>query len=205
MKLNQELVKYITNEIFPMYRKNEEGHGIEHIKNVIEKSLELAKKQNVNLDMVFTVATYHDIGHHIDRKNHEVISAEIFMNDENIKKWFDDKQIITIKEAIEDHRASSDHIPRSIYGMIVSTADRAIIDIDSMVKRTYFYGIKHFPELSYDEQVERVYTHLIEKYGEGGYAKIYLEDKEYDESLQKLIQALSNKVEFINRVKSTIN
>ena len=35
-----ELVKYIEDEIFPLYNRNEEGHGIQHIKTVIKRSLE---------------------------------------------------------------------------------------------------------------------------------------------------------------------
>lgn len=58
-----------------------------------------------------------------------------------------------------------------------------------------------YPELSKEQQIERVYQHLIEKYGEKGYAKVYLEDKEFDESIKKLRQALSNKEEFLKRVK----
>ena len=46
----------------------------------------------------------------------------------------------TIKDAIEDHRASSNHEPRTIYGRIVSTADRTIIDIDNTIRRSYSYG-----------------------------------------------------------------
>lgn len=34
-----------------------------------------------------------------------------------------------------------------------------------------------------------------------GYVKTYLEDKEFDEALDALKKALSNKEEFINRVK----
>jgi len=202
--MNTELVEYIENEIFPLYNRNEEGHGIEHIKTVIRRSLELAKNYDVNIDMVYTVASYHDLGHYIDRKRHEIISAEMFMEDENIKRWFTDEQRITIKEAIEDHRASSDHKPRSIYGMIVSTADRTIIDIDYTIKRAYSYGIKNLPELSEEQQIERVYDHLSEKYGENGYAKVYLEDKEFEEGLRNLRQALSNKDEFIERVKKVV-
>lgn len=200
-QVDNKLVKYIENDIFPLYNKNEEGHGINHIETVIRRSLELAKNYDVNIDMVYTIAAYHDLGHHIDRKIHEIISADIFIKDENIKKWFTDEQRNIIKEAIEDHRASSDHKPRSIYGMIVSTADRTIMNIDNTINRTYSYGIKNFPELSKEQQIERVYQHLIEKYGEKGYAKVYLEDKEFDESIKKLRQALSNKEEFLKRVK----
>lgn len=202
--IDKELIKYIEEQIFPLYSKNEEGHGIKHIKTVIERSLKFAKEYDVNLDIVYTVAAYHDIGHYIDRKKHEIISAEIFMKDKKIKQWFTDKQINIIKEAIEDHRASSNHKPRSIYGMIVSTADRTIADVDNSIKRAFAYGKKHYAELSEEEQIERIYQHLKEKYGENGYAKVYLQDKEFDEAIIKLRKALSNKEEFIERIKNVI-
>ncbi len=199
--MNKELVQYIENEIFPLYNRNEEGHGINHIKTVIKRSLELAKDYDINIDMVYTIASYHDLGHYIDRKTHEIISAEIFIKDEKIRQWFTDEQRSIIKEAIEDHRASSNHEPRTIYGKIISTADRTIIDIDNTIKRTYSYGKRNYINLSEEEQIERVFQHLTEKYGENGYAKVYLEDKEFEDALDKLRQALSNKEEFNKRVK----
>lgn len=205
LNINTKLVEYIENEIFPLYNRNEEGHGIKHIKTVVKRSLELAKNYEVNLNMVYTIASYHDLGHYINRKTHEIISAEIFMKDEKIKKWFTDEQRNIIKEAIEDHRASSNHKPRSIYGMIVSTADRTIVDIDNTIKRTYSYGKRNYTEITEEEQIERVYLHLTEKYGENGYAKVYLEDKEFDEAIKKLRKALSNKEQFIKRVKNVVN
>lgn len=204
-ELNQKLIKYIETQVFPQYSKNEEGHGINHIKTVIERSLKFAKDYNVDINMVYTIATYHDLGHYIDRKKHEIISAELFMKDENMKRFFTDEQRNIIKEAIEDHRASSDHKPRSIYGMIVSTADRTIIDIDTTIKRTYSYGKRNYEGITEEEQIERVYSHLKEKYGENGYAKIYLKDEEFEKALQKLRQALSDKQSFINRVKKVVN
>ena len=59
--------------------------------------------------------------------------------------------------------------------------------------------------LSEEEQIERVFQHLTEKYGENGYAKVYLEDKEFEDALDKLRQALSNKEMFIKRVKKVIS
>lgn len=203
--MNKEVVQYIENEIFPKYDKNEEGHGINHIKTVIERSLELAKNYDVNLDMVYVVASYHDIGHYIDRNKHEIISAEMFMKDEKMKQWFTDKQRKIIKEAIEDHRSSSKNEPRTIYGKIISTADRAIIDIDSVIKRTYSYEKRYYPNLPKEEQIERVYAYLAKKYGQNGYMKIYLEDKEFKNTLIELRQALSNKSEFIKTVEKVIN
>lgn len=204
-ELNEELVEYIKNEIFPLYDRNEFAHGINHIKTVIRRSLELADGYDVDFNIVYTVAAYHDLGHFIDRKRHEIISAEIFMKDENIKRWFADEQRMVIKEAIEDHRASCNHVPRTIYGKIVSTADRTIVDIDNTIKRSYTYGKKNYIGLSEEEQFDKVYEHLVEKYGERGYAKVYLEDKEFDEAVSKLRQALENREEFIERVKRVVS
>ena len=204
-KLNEKLVEYIEKEIFPLYDRNEFAHGINHIKTVIRRSLELADGYDVDFNIVYTVAAYHDLGHFIDRKRHEIISAEMFMKDENIKRWFADEQRMVIKEAIEDHRASCNHVPRTIYGKIVSTADRTIVDMDNTIKRSYTYGKKNYIDLSEEEQFDKVYEHLVEKYGESGYAKVYLEDKEFDEAVSKLRQALENREEFIERVKRVVN
>lgn len=204
-ELNKELKEYIEAEIFPQYNKNEAGHGINHIKTVMDRSLKFAKDYDVDINMVYTIAAYHDIGHHIDRKRHEIISAEMFMKDENMKKFFNAEERKIIKEAIEDHRASSDHEPRTIYGRIVSTADRTIIDIDTTIRRSYSYGKRNYLELSEEEQIERIYNHLKGKYGENGYAKVYLKDEEFEEALQRLRQALSNKQDFINRVKRVVS
>lgn len=204
-ELNEELVEYIEKEIFPLYDRNEFAHGINHIKTVIRRSLELADGYDIDFNIVYTVAAYHDLGHFIDRKRHEIISAEMFMKDENIKRWFADEQRMVIKEAIEDHRASCNHVPRTIYGKIVSTADRTIVDIDNTIKRSYTYGKKNYIGLSEEEQFDKVYEHLVEKYGERGYAKVYLNDKEFDEAVSKLRQALENREEFIERVKRVVN
>ena len=109
-KLNNDLKEYIEAEIFPQYDKNEAGHGINHIKTVIDRSLKFAKDYDVDINMVYTIAAYHDLGHHIDRKRHEIISAELFMKDENMKKFFNDEERKIIKEAVEDHRASTGHM-----------------------------------------------------------------------------------------------
>jgi len=203
-KVNEELLEYIEKEIFPLYNRNEEGHGIEHIKLVIERSLKFAEKYDVNIDMVYTISAYHDIGHYIDRKKHEIISAEIFMEDEYMKKYFNEEQRNIIKEAIEEHRASNRNEPRTIYGKIVSTADRTIMSIDDSIRRTYYYGKNNYSNLSEEEQYERVYDHLRRKYGENGYARFYLEDEEYEEALRKLREALSDKKSFIKRVEKVI-
>ena len=204
-EINLELKTYIETEIFPLYERNEPAHGINHIHTVINRSLDIAKEYEVNKNIVYTVAAYHDLGHYINPKTHEKLSAEIFMKDDKIKKWFTEEEIQIIKEAIVDHRASSNHEPRSIYGKIVSTADRTIKSIDDCIKRTYLYGKKNYPELSTKkEQMNRIYEHLNDKYGPNGYAKTYLYDEEFEIAEKKFIEALSDKDAFIKRIENVI-
>ncbi len=199
MKINKELKKYIEENIFPEYNKNEKGHAIDHIEYVIDRSFELVKenKLDVNPDMVYTIAAYHDIGHHIDSKRHEEISAEIMSKDKNLTKFFNKEELKTIEEAIADHRASSDREPRSIYGKIVSSADRNIA-IEDCYSRTYSYGKKLNPTATDEELYERAYDVLVKKFGEGGYAKFFFKDKKYEKFLKDLRKLLSDKEKYIN-------
>ena len=203
-KIDKEIISYIEENIFPIYGKNEKGHGIEHIKKVIERSLELSNGYDVDLNKIYVIASYHDLGHHIDKDKHEIISGTMLEKDKNLKKWFSEKEIKLMKEAVEDHRASLGHEPRSIYGKIISSADRTFPDFKDHVLRSYYYGLKHFPTYTYDEQIERIYNHLIEKYGENGYAKVYIIDKKYDEALKEFHNTLKNKKEFIIKAKELI-
>ena len=205
MKINNELKNYIKENIFPEYSKNEPAHNIEHIKYVINRSFKFANTvPDINYDMVYTIAAYHDIGHHIDSQKHEIISGEIMSKDENLKKFFSQEELKVIKEAIEDHRASSDHEPRSIYGKIVSTADRNIT-IEDCLSRTYTYGKKLNPSASDEELYLRAHNVLIKKFGENGYAKFFFEDEEYEKFLKDIRELLSNKKLYIETQRNYIN
>ena len=204
IKIRKEIIQHIEREIFPLYERNEKGHGINHIKEVINRSFDLIKDLDVNKEMVYVIASYHDLGHFIDAKTHEIISAKMLEEDKKLENWFSKEQIQIMKEAVEDHRASCTHIPRSIYGKIISSADRTLLNIDDCIKRCYSYGKKHTPEKTEEEQIERVHEHLSEKYGKDGYAKCYIKDEAFDKSLENLQKALENKEEFIRRVKEVI-
>lgn len=205
MQINEDLKKYIEENIFPEYSKNEPAHNIEHIKYVISRSFKFADTvPNINYNMVYTIAAYHDIGHHIDSKRHEMISGEIMSKDENLKKFFSKEELNVIKEAIEDHRASSDHEPRSIYGKIVSTADRNNT-VESCLRRSYTYGKKLEPNFTDEELFERAYKHLNMKFGENGYAKFFFKDEEYENFLKDIRELLSDKKRFIETQKNYIN
>ena len=205
MKINNELKEYIENNIFPVYSKNDQGHNLDHIKYVINRSIRFADTvPDINYNIVYTVAAYHDIGHHIDPKKHEIISAQMMYNDAKLKEFFSDEERIVIKEAIEDHRASSDHEPRSIYGKIVSTADRNNT-VEACLRRSYTYGKRLEPNSTDEELYERAHKHLNLKFGENGYAKFYFKDEEYEKFLSDIRALLADKNKFIETQKNYIN
>ncbi|MBR2784758.1 MAG: HD domain-containing protein [Clostridia bacterium] len=205
MKINNELKEYIENNIFPVYSKNDQGHNLDHIKYVINRSIRFADTvPDINYNIVYTVAAYHDIGLHIDPKKHEIISAQMMYDDAKLKEFFSDEERIVIKEAIEDHRASSDHEPRSIYGKIVSTADRNNT-VEACLRRSYTYGKRLEPNSTDEELYERAHKHLNLKFGENGYAKFYFKDEEYEKFLSEIRALLADKNKFIETQKNYIN
>ena len=194
--MNDKLLDYIENNVFPQYSKNEQGHGIEHIRYVIDRCMRFAEQfDNIDLNILYTIAAFHDIGHHIDKKNHEKVSAEIFYNNMDMTQFFTEEERIIIKEGIEDHRASSDSIPRSIYGKIISSADRST-DVNEFLKRTHSYTLKYEPNLNQDKTIERAYNHTKEKYGDSGYAKNYVVDDEYNRFKNIISELLNDKEKF---------
>ena len=205
MKINKELKAYIEEDVFPEYDKNESGHGINHIKDVIKRSFELVEENqlDVNMDMVYVIAAYHDIGHYIDSKTHEIISADMMSKDKKLSKFFTKEELQIIKEAIEDHRASAKENPRSIYGRIVSSADRNN-KVEDCLRRTYTYGKKLNPEATDEELFLRAYDVLTEKFGENGYAKFYFKDSKYEKFLKELRDLLKNKDKYISTQREYI-
>lgn len=194
--MNYRLKEYIENNVFPEYSKNDNGHGIEHIEYVIERCLRFAEQfDNIDLNLLYTIATFHDIAHHIDKNNHEILSAKIFFDNEDMKVFFTDEERIIIKEGIEDHRASSKTVPRNDYGKILSSADRST-DVNEFLKRTHSYTLKHQPGCTVEEMIERAYNHTKDKYGNDGYAKHYVVDEEYDNFKNEISSLLNNKEKF---------
>lgn len=204
-EVNNDLKKYIETKIFPQYQENDLAHNLIHINYVINRSLLFSSQfPNINIDMIYTIAAFHDIGHHINKNKHEKISAEIFLKDEYLKNFFTDSERTIIKEAIEDHRASLKKEPRSIYGKIISSADRNT-SIESSLNRTYEYIKKHHPEYKLGEIIETSYNHIKKKYGEKGYAKNYCIDQEYDIFKKEIEELLKDKIAFDKKYREVNN
>lgn len=119
------LITYIETAIIPRYKEFDKAHNLSHVRTVIEESLALARQHpEADERLAYVIAAYHDTGLCRDRTTHHLVSGEILMADSTLRQWFSDTEILLMKEAVEDHRASTDHEPRSIYGKIVAEADR---------------------------------------------------------------------------------
>lgn len=57
--------------------------------------------------------------------------------------------------------------------MLVAEADR-VIDSETIIRRTIQFGFKNYPELDREGHIERAVSHLREKYGRGGYLKLWI-------------------------------
>ena len=206
MEVNNELRKYIENNIFPLYENNYIGDGIDRVYYVIKRSEQIIEENDLNVDdnILFAVISYHDLRKNNDEKSHEKVSSEIMFNDEFLKDFFTEKQREIIKEAIEDQRANAETEPRNIYGKILSSASRNS-SIEQTLKRSYIYGKKKNPNLTDEEIFEGAYEALLNKFGENGYAKFYFKDSTYEKFLKDIRDLLSNKEEFINAQRNFIN
>lgn len=121
--MNEALVMYIKQNIFPKYEKYY-SHGMIHINEVIKNMLMLADYYNLDKNMAYTIACYHDIGLSFGRENHEQKSGQMLRKDIELKKYFNTEQLQVMQEAIEDHRGSRKERPRNIYGECISDSDR---------------------------------------------------------------------------------
>ena len=172
--VNPELKAYVEREILPRYNHFDSAHRLDHILTVMAQSMELARHYpELNLDMVYTIAAYHDTGIVEGRERHHLVSGRIVRQDPQLPQWFSPEQIETMAQAVEDHRASSSSEPRSLYGKIVAEADRDIQPL-KIIRRTVQYGLDHYPQLDLEGHFQRTLQHLNEKYGRNGYLKLYI-------------------------------
>lgn len=96
-----------------------------------------------------------------------------------------------MKEAIEDHRASAAHAPRSLYGRIVAEADRDIVP-DVVFQRTVQYGLANYPELDREHQWLRFSEHMDAKYSQHGYIRLWIAGSPNEEKLNVLRNIIAN-------------
>ena len=185
-------MEFVERQILPRYNAFGESHGLRHVTRVIKNSLRLADVTGADIDMVYVIAAYHDLGMEGPRAIHHLTSGKILMADARLKKWFNADQLKVMKEAVEDHRASSSRQPRSIYGKIVAEADRDI-DVHEIFMRAIQYGKENGPDKTVEEHWERFAQHMDEKYSNNGYIKLWIPNSPNEKALKELRNIIEDK------------
>ena len=191
-QVNLEIMEFVEQQILPRYIAFGESHGLRHVTRVIKNSLKLVQVTGADIDMVYVIAAYHDLGMEGPRAIHHLTSGKILAADARLKRWFNADQIKVMKEAVEDHRASSSRQPRSIYGKIVAEADRDI-DVHEIFLRAVQYGRENSPEKSQEEQWLRFAAHMDEKYSNNGYIKLWIPNSPNEKALKELRSIIEDK------------
>ena len=189
-----DLVEFVETQILPKYAEFDRAHNMEHVTRVIRSSLDLVKITGADINMVYTIAAYHDLGMSGHRADHHIRGGKILERDARLKKWFSPEQIKIMKEAVEDHRASASRAPRSIYGKIVAEADRDI-EPQVVIRRTIQFGFGHYPELDKEGHWKRFLEHMNNKYSKDGYLKLWIPGSPNAKKLNELRNLIEQPVE----------
>lgn len=189
-EIRKEVADHVFGNIVPRYASFDPAHREDHAMTVISQAMELmdrmpewlkrqpediAGQWNIPIDReaLFVAAAYHDLGLAGGRERHHIDSGSIIRNDRTLRRWFNEEMTEIMAQAAEDHRASGKNAPRSIYGMLVAEADR-VIEGSTIIRRTVQFGLTNHPGLGREEQICRAVEHLKEKYGRGGYMKLWI-------------------------------
>ena len=189
-----DLVEFVETKILPQYAAFDAAHNMEHVTRVIRNSLELVKVTGADVNMVYAIAAYHDLGMSGPRAVHHLTGGKILAADARLKKWFSPEQLKVMREAVEDHRASASHSPRSIYGKIVAEADRDI-EKDVVIRRTIQYGLANYPQLDHEGHWKRFKEHMDNKYSKDGYIKLWIPNSPNALRLNELRNLIANPAE----------
>ena len=183
--VRQDLLRYLETYILPQYAAFTDGHDRSHVDMVLRESLCLARAHCADEEMASVIAAYHDLGIPQGRKEHHLNSAKLLLQDAELPKWFTEAQLALMAQAVEDHRASADRPPRTLYGCIIADADHFVVPED-IIKRTVLYGLQNYPAFSKEEHIVRARAHMEEKFCRGGYLKFWLNDPRSLEGLENL-------------------
>jgi len=186
-----DLVEFVETQILPLYAQFDKAHNLEHVTRVIRRATELAIRTGADINMVYTIAAYHDLGMSGPRAVHHITGGRLLAQDARLKRWFTPEQINIMKEAVEDHRASASHAPRSLYGKIIAEADRDIVP-EVVFRRAVQFGLSNYPELDKEHQWLRFRQHMDEKYSPHGYIRLWISGSPNEQRLRELRQIIAS-------------
>ena len=214
--VDADIRNYVENNVLPIYdsEKVDGGHKRPHIEYVVNRSMKFATNFSkttgtaIDYNMVYVIAACHDTGlTFADRKVHEQASGVYVKGNKDLLRFFTKEQIDIIAEAVSQHRASLEGEPNTIYGKIVSQADRDI-NLDTILMRTYeFRRYKEPFAHNYSLMRKDIIDHLKDKYTTSGYGakKHWFEDEDYDNFILEVNKLVTSTIAFDKRFAKANN
>lgn len=177
--IKKELKNYLQTKILPFYEQNTWEYQKWHVYQTIEKSLKLAKNNSLSLDMVYTIAIYHDI-----IPNNEKKSAEILWQDEFLKKFFTEEERKIMYEAIlEEHKYLTKE-RKTIYGKIIADAE-CFSNILELIRSIQLHHLEFKKDISLEKMFEKTYSKI---------KTLYLKNEKITEDCSKEIEYYLNHI-----------
>lgn len=193
--VNPQLMHYLETTIIPQYKQLDTSHSPEHVYQVLKNSIEIAESLSVDLDIVSTVAVFHDLGLLNGRKNHERTSRSMVESDAFFGEYFTKEQRKIIGEAVEDHRASLSYEPRSIYGKIISEADRDL-DFYRILERTIYFAIEKKRLTDPIKLYHEAFEYIQQKYGPHHHLTFWLNYSKNIAGLAEIHEMLADPIKY---------
>lgn len=174
------MIDEVEKAVLALLEKDDSGHGIDHIKRVLELSLKFAEREQANKEVVRLIALLHDVDDYKlfgFEQAKDLTNAKKIMQDANINPEIQ-KEVLSSLQCIGYSKALRGIRPKTIEGKIVSDADMCDAIGANGIIRVYTYSMKHhkpffdrysFPiaNLSVDEYTKRdadsSVCHMFEK------------------------------------------
>ena len=95
-----DLMEFVEKNILPQYAEFDRAHNLEHVTRVIRNALGLVATTGADVNMVYVIAAYHDLGMSGPRAIHHLTGGKILAADARLRRWFSAVQIKILREAV---------------------------------------------------------------------------------------------------------
>lgn len=135
---------------------NDKAHRPDHVLGVCINAhamLNLFPHMRQHAKVIMAAALLHDIGCHINRKQHHLVGAGIVLSNQLFLSNFEADELIIISRAILKHRASWKGTERNSIEDLVAAADRGKVDVRHYLRRAVQYRWDNFYGKSKPEDI----------------------------------------------------
>lgn len=208
-EINYDLMNYLVDSILPVYENKEKfdkGHDIMHILDVTKRTCECIADNNYNVDINISIASaiFHDTGMIIERKGHAKHSAHIVKRTKSLKNFFNENEIDIIAKAVADHSTSLRKTPSSLYGKILSDADKDD-DVIVYIIRAIEFSKQINHKVDIPDIMSDVYQDLNSRFGENGKVVFYTQSSKILKYKAKTCALINSPELFKQEMESIFN